>query len=223
REETDRAGREVSISLALDKDYVPALRLQDALGRGGSISFLSEEARRSILRQQRLHAGEVRGRARGYLVSDAGAPDRRARTLRKLMSASRIFCCEPDAVIEDGELAQLIKRIQLGCLRNGGLGREESIEKLLAIAREQLGTILGQAEELVALFSRSLFQKVSLSSRVDLRPEPMTVVLDLAGAVKNEMAAAGELGNKSRLERLRFKLDRLAGWFPQWKEFIGGP
>ncbi|MEC9352705.1 MAG: hypothetical protein VYD81_05265, partial [Planctomycetota bacterium] len=80
-----------------------------------------------------------------------------------------------------------------------------------------------QAEELVALFSRSLFQKVSLSSRVDLRPEPMTVVLDLAGAVKNEMAAAGELGNKSRLERLRFKLDRLAGWFPQWKEFIGGP
>lgn len=223
REETDRAGREVSISLALDKDYVPALRLQDALGRGGSISFLSEEARRSILRQQRLHAGEVRGRARGYLVSDAGAPDRRARTLRKLMSASRIFCCEPEAVIEDGELAQLIKRIQLGCLRNGGLGREESIEKLLGIAREQLGTILGQAEELVALFSRSLFQKVSLSSRVDLRPEPMTVVLDLAGAVKNEMAAAGELGNKSRLERLRFKLDRLAGWFPQWKEFIGGP
>lgn len=223
REETDRAGREVSISLALDNDYVPALRLRDALGRGGSISFLSEEARSSALRQQKLHAGDVRVRARGYLVSDAGVPDRRARALRKLMSASRIFCCEPEAVIEDGDLSQLIKRIQLGCLRNGGLGREESIKKLLGTAREQLGTILGQAEELVGLFTRSLFQKVSLSSRVDLRQEPMTVVLDLAGAMKNEMAAAGELGNKSRLERLRFKLDRLEGWFPHWKESIRGP
>ncbi len=223
REETDRAGREVSVSLALDNDYIPALRLQDALGRGGSISFLSEEARSSVLRQQKLHAGEVRVRARGYLVSDTGVPDRRARALRKLMSASRIFCCEPEAVIEEGELAQLIKRIQLGCLRNGGLGREESIETLLGTAREQLGTILGQAEELVALFSRSLFQKVSLSSRVDLRPEPMTVVLDLAGAIKNEMATTGEQGNRSRLERLKFKLDRLEGWFPQWKESIGGP
>ena len=51
----------------------------------------------------------------------------------------------------------------------------------------------------------------------------MTVVLDLAGAMKNEMAAAGDLGNKSRLERLRFKLDRLEGWFPHWKESIRGP
>ena len=51
----------------------------------------------------------------------------------------------------------------------------------------------------------------------------MTVVLDLAGAIKNEMATTGEQGNKSRLERLKFKLDRLEGWFPQWKESIGGP
>ena len=223
REETDRAGREVSISLALDKEYVSALRLRDALGRGGSISFLSQDARSSSLRQQRLHAGKVRVRARGYLVSEAGAPDRRARALRKLMSASRVFSCEPEPVMEDAELSQLLKRIHLGCLRNGGLSREEPIENLLGTAREQLGTILGQAEELTALFSRSLFQKVSLSEQSELRQESVTAVLDLAGAIKNEIAAAGELGNQSRQERLAFKLDRLEGWFPNWKEFIRGP
>ena len=145
------------------------------------------------------------------------------RALRKLMSASRVFSCEPEAVIEDGELSLLLKRIHLGCLRSGGLSREQPIKDLLGTAREQLGTILGQAEELVALYSRSLFQKVALSGQADLRQEPVTAVLDLAGAIKIEMTAAGELGNQSRLERLSFKLDRLEGWFPHWKEFIRGP
>ena len=72
------------------------------------------------------------------------------------MSASRVFSCEPEAVIEDGELSLLLKRIHLGCLRSGGLSREQPIKDLLGTAREQLGTILGQAEELVALYSLSL-------------------------------------------------------------------
>lgn len=223
REEADRAGREVSIALALDADYIPALRLQDSLGRGGSISFLVRAARDAASRQQKLHAGELRAQARRYLSLDGGVPDRRHRGLRKLMSAGRIFCSAPDAVIADGELSQLIARIRLGCLRNGGLKKEETIEKLMATARDQIGTVLGLAEELVDLFSRDLFQQVSLRKQGNTRQEPVTAVLNLAGAIKNEVADARGRANKFRMERLEFKLDRLEGWFPQLKEFIRGP
>lgn len=223
REETDTAGRELSIALALDAGYAPALNLRDTLGRGGSISFLVRDARDTASRQQKRHAGEVRVKARGYLGSDAEASGRRARALRKLMSASRIFCLEPDAVISDGELSKLIARIRLGCLRSGGLEREKTIGKLLETTRAQLRTVLGLAEELVDLFSRGLFQQVSLRSRGGIRQEQVAAVLELAGAIKNEANDARVKANKSRMERLEFKLDRLEGWFPELKEFIRGP
>ena len=56
-EDTDRAGRELSVALTIDPDYVPALSLQAALDGRGAVSILAASALRRTARRQGLRAG----------------------------------------------------------------------------------------------------------------------------------------------------------------------
>lgn len=213
-EETDRAGRELSVALAIDPDYEPALSLQMALDGRGAVSFLAASALRRTARRQELRAGKVRKSARS-LVSEAESLDRRDRVLRELLRANRVCCSESAGVLADEEISRLSARIQLGCIERAGLMKKMDVEEVLATAREQLRSALGLSEELVRLFSRVLLQRSYLSGET-----ATAAVIGVAQEIKNETRESRVRVDKLRLERLEFKLSLLEGWFPEIKELL---
>ena len=225
--ETDRAGRELSVALAIDPDYSYAKSLQASLERGGSATFFASAGLLRRNRQQMLRAGEIRILAR-YLVSEAEKLQaqplpRRDRVLRELLRANRICCSESAAVLADEELARLTSRIRLGCIDRAGPARQGDVEAVLDIVREQLGSTLSLSEELVRLFSRRLFQKNYLCNEGLSGAPSVAAVLGVTQAIKNETRDGRIRADKLRLEKLEFKLELLEGWFPELKEFIGAP
>ena len=213
-EDTDRAGRELSVALAIDPDYVPALSLQAALDGRGTVSFLAASALRRTVRRQGLRAGKLRKSARS-LVSEAESLDRRDRVLRELLRANRICCSESDVVLADEEISRLSTRIELGCIERTGLIKKREVEEVLTTARDQIRSSLGLCEELVRLFSRVLLQRSYLSGEV-----ATAAVIGVAHEIKNETRESRVRVDKLRLERLEFKLALLERWFPEIKELI---
>jgi hypothetical protein len=213
-EETDRAGRELSVALAIDPDYEPALSLQVALDGRGAVSFLAASALRRTARRQELRAGKVRKSARS-LVSEAESLDRRDRVLRELLRANRVCCSESAGVLADEEISRLSARIQLGCIERAGLMKKMDVEEVLATAREQLRSALGLSEEVIRLFSRVLLQRSYLSGEA-----ATAAVIGVAQEIKNETRESRVRVDKLRLERLEFKLSLLEGWFPEIKELL---
>ena len=225
--ETDRAGRELSVALAIDPGYTYAKSLQASLERGGSAAFFASAGLLRRSRQLMLRAGKIRILAR-YLVSKAEKLQaqplpRRDRVLRELLRANRICCSESAAVLADEELARLTSRIRLGCIDRAGPARQGDVEAVLDIVREQLGSTLSLSEELVRLFSRRLFQKNYLRNEGLPGAPSVAAVLGVTQAIKNETRDGRIRADKLRLEKLEFKLELLEGWFPELKEFIGAP
>ena len=218
-EETDNAGRELSVALAIDPDFVPALSLRALLAGRGSASFLAASAKRFTARQQGLRAGRVR-RATRRLVSEAESLDRRDRVLTELFRANRICCSESVDVLADEEVSRLSYRIRLGCIERAGQLKTREVEDVLATERGRIRSSLDDYEELVSLFSRILLQRNFLAGGGLDRESLVAAVVGIAQEIKNETRVERVRADRLRLERLEFKLALLERWFPEIKELI---
>lgn len=218
-EETDRAGRELSVALVIDPDYRPALSLQAILDGRGAVTFLATSALLRSERREKLRASEVRRQARS-LVSKAESLDRRDQVLHELFRASRVCYSETASVLADEEISRLRSRVKLGCIERAGVLKKKEVEEMLVVMREQIRSSLGLCEELVSLSSRVLFQKNYLLGEGLSEAIPAPAIIGVAQAIKNETRDARVRSDKLRLDRLEFKLALLEGWFPEIKELI---